>query len=94
MKAVTLKQLRPRMLNTDEARQGYTDACKELAILALLAEMRTRAGFNKSELASRLGISPAALNKLEKKPLAASLTTLERYASACGATINIRVSYK
>jgi len=94
MKPVSMKELRSRMLNTEEARQAYAETDRELAMLATLHEMREHARLNKVELARRLDISPGALTRLEKNPLGASMKTLERYASACGASISLNVEYK
>lgn len=93
MKPITLEQLKNEMLNTPESIQAYQEADKELAAIHLLHEMREHAGISKTALAKRLGIKPSAINRLEKNPLGASMNTLERYANACGATINISVQY-
>lgn len=55
--------------------------------------MREHANLNKSELATRLGVSPAAVSRLERQPLGASLRTLEKYANACGAQIALNLNY-
>lgn len=94
MKLVDLKELKGRMLDTEEARDGYAEADREIAIVALLNELRAHAGLTKTELARRLNITPSALTQLEKKPGGVKLSTLDRYAAACGATINISASYK
>lgn len=94
MKPVSLKELKARMLNTDEARAAYAEADRELAVLEALHSMREHAKLTRTELARRLEISPAALSRLEKNPLGASMKTLARYASACGADISLSVLYK
>lgn len=93
MKPVGLKELKGRMLNTEAAVEGYNNADRELAIVAILAELRERAGINKAELARRLNVTPSTVTQLENNPGGVRLSTLERYAAACGATINISVSY-
>lgn len=42
-----------------------------------------------TEVAERMGITQPAVSKLEKNASKASVTTLERYAAACGASIKI-----
>lgn len=93
MKAITLDQLKADMLNTPEAIAAYEDADRELAMIQMFYDMRERAGITKAELAQRLSVTPSAINRLEKNPLGASMKTLERYARACGAKINMTVQY-
>ncbi|WP_274725528.1 helix-turn-helix domain-containing protein [Xenorhabdus bovienii] len=81
------------MLDTPAAIQAHNNADQELAIVEMLYQMRERAGLSKSELAKKLGISPSAITRLEGNPLGASVKTLSRYASACGANIDIRMTY-
>lgn len=93
MKPVSIKELKERMLNTPEAVAAYEEADRELEVIELLYAMREHAQLNKSELAQRLGVSPAAVSRLERNPLGASLKTLEKYASACGAKIALNLEY-
>ncbi|HHQ4314468.1 TPA: helix-turn-helix domain-containing protein [Serratia fonticola] len=46
--------------------------------------MRKQAGLSQAELAKRLGVTPPAISRLEKKSTHASFKTLRRYALACG----------
>ncbi|WP_261150698.1 helix-turn-helix domain-containing protein [Serratia plymuthica] len=50
----------------------------------MLQTLREDAGLSKTELARRLGVTPPAITRLEKRPPQASFTTLARYAHACG----------
>ncbi|WP_237385816.1 helix-turn-helix domain-containing protein [Xenorhabdus sp. Sc-CR9] len=93
MNDISFEQLKAEMLDIPDAIQAYNDADKELAIVEMLYQMRERAGLTKSELAKRLGISPSAITRLEGNPLGASVKTLSRYASACGANIDIRMTF-
>ena len=93
MKPVGLKELKSRMLNTEAAVEGYNEADRELAVAALLAELREHANINKAELARRLNVTPSTITQLENNPGGVKLSTLERYAAACGGTINISVSF-
>ena len=56
----------------------------ETHIHAQLQTLREDAGLSKTELARRLGITPPAITRLEKRPAQASFSTLSRYAQACG----------
>lgn len=94
MKAVPLDELKKKMLNTPEAIRGYEDADRELMMLQLISEIRQRAGLTKTEIARRCGVNPPEITRLEKNPLGASVRTLERYANACGASIDIKAVYQ
>jgi len=94
VKPVEMNELRTRMLNTREAVEGYNAADRELAMMALLKELREHANINKAELARRLNVTPSSITQLENNPGGVKISTLERYAAACGATINISVAYK
>lgn len=93
VKTLSLEQLRELMLDSEEARQSYEDFDKELAITEKLYAMREHAGLSQRALATRLGINPSAIHRLEKNPSSASLKTLDRYAKACGAALNVDVRY-
>ena len=81
------------MLTDDESVQAYLEADQELALIQALYEMRERAGLTKTQLADKLGIQTSGINRLEKHPLSASMKTLERYATACGARISLNICY-
>jgi DNA-binding XRE family transcriptional regulator len=93
VKTLSLEQLREIMLDSTEARQAYEDFDKELALTEKLYAMREHAGLSQRALAARLGVSPSAINRLEKSPASASLKTLDRYAKACGAILNVDVRF-
>ncbi|MFU9136862.1 helix-turn-helix domain-containing protein [Erwinia tasmaniensis] len=76
MRARALEE--PCGIGAERHREGETQ------ILALLIALREDAGISKTELARRLGITPPAINRLEKRPAQASFSTLARYAEACG----------
>ncbi|XXD09624.1 helix-turn-helix domain-containing protein [Klebsiella sp. R445] len=54
--------------------------------------MRARAGLTQAEVAKRLGLTPPAVSRLEKRFTHASFKTLKRYAEACG--FDLRFYYK
>ena len=93
VKGIPFNQVKESLLNTPEAIRGYQEADKELALVEMRYEMREKAGLSKSALAERMGITPSAISRLEGNPLGASMTTLRKYAQACGAEINIQAVY-
>lgn len=93
MKAIPLNELKRNMLNTPEAVQAYEDADRELAIIELLYHLREEAGLSKSDVAKRMGVAPSAISRLEGNPMGASIKTLNRYAAACNARLDISAVY-
>ncbi|EHC04188.1 helix-turn-helix domain protein [Shewanella baltica OS625] len=52
----------------------------------------TRETFEKiAEVAAKMGVAPSTVSKLENHADRASIVTLERYASACGASLQISI---
>lgn len=86
---ITHAELKAQGLNTPDAQAAYDEAKREGELHDLLISMKEKAGINSKELAQRLGITPPAITRLEKKPHTASLTTLYRYADACGCELKI-----
>jgi DNA-binding XRE family transcriptional regulator len=93
-KTVSFDELKREMLDTPDAIRGYEEADKELAIIELLYKMRERAGLSKTEVAKKMGIDPSGITRLEGNPMGASMKTLARYATACGASIDIQAVYQ
>jgi len=93
MKPVEMNDLKGQMLNTEEAREGLKEADRNLAIVELLHEMRAHANINRAELARRLNVTPSTVTQLETNPGGVKLTTLDRYAAACGVKISIGIQY-
>lgn len=80
-------KLRAQALEEPVDHSEAPNAVTENGIYGLLQSMRERAGISRAELAKRLDITPPAITRLEKRPAQASMTTLTRYANACGCTL-------
>jgi DNA-binding XRE family transcriptional regulator len=65
----------------------------EFAVLDVLLRARRDAGLTQAEVAQRMGIAPASLARIEASVAshkhAPSLTTLRKYAQACGKRLSI-----
>src|SRR5271155_3475383 len=70
-------------------------ACAEAKLAADVGERihdaREAAGLSQRELARRMGTSQAAIDRLEAGGVGATLTTLQRVASALGLEVNIEL---
>ena len=89
VKGIPYAEVKAKALQNPDVMAAYLAEKKEEELQELLADLRRRAGINSTQVAERLGITQPAVIKLEKNASKASVTTLERYAAACGASIKI-----
>lgn len=88
VKGISYAEVKAKALQNPDVMAAYLAEKKE-ELQELLADLRRRAGINSTQVAERMGITQPAVSKLEKNASKASVTTLERYAAACGASIKI-----
>lgn len=89
VKGITFEDVKAKALQNPDVMAAYLAEKKEEELQALLADLRRRAGINSTQVAERMGITQPAVSKLERNASKASISTLERYAAACGASIKI-----
>ncbi len=89
VKGVPYSEVKARALQNPDVMAAYLAEKKEEELQELLSDLRRRAGINSTQVAERMGITQPAVSKLEKNASTASVSTLERYAAACGASIKI-----
>lgn len=89
VKGVSFAEVKEQAFKNPDVMAAYLAEKKEEELQELLADMRRRAGINSTQVAERMGITQPAVSKLEKNASKASISTLERYAAACGASIRI-----
>ncbi|EFI6137532.1 helix-turn-helix transcriptional regulator [Escherichia coli] len=89
VKGIPYAEVKAKALQNPNVMAAYLAEKKEEELQELLADLRRRAGINSTQVAERMGITQPAVSKLEKNASKASVTTLERYAAACGASIKI-----
>lgn len=80
---------------TDEERTEYERAYAEAQLAAEVGERihaaREAAGLSQREIARRMGTSQAAIDRLESGGVGATLTTLQRVATALGLEVNVEL---
>src|SRR5271167_4079886 len=97
MTRTTWAELKSKKLDamTPEERAEYDSAYAEARLAAEVGQRihdaREAAGFSQRELARRMGTSQAAIDRLESGGVAATLTTLQRVATALGLEITIEL---
>ncbi|KZQ77620.1 transcriptional regulator [Klebsiella aerogenes] len=89
VKGIPYAEVKAKALQNPDVMAAYFAEKKEEELQELLADLRRRAGINSTQVAERMGITQPAVSKLEKNASKASVSTLERYAAACGASIKI-----
>ena len=89
VKGIPYAEVKAKALQNPDVMAAYLTEKKEEELQELLADLRRRAGINSTQVAERMGITQPAVSKLEKNASKASVSTLERYAAACGASIKI-----
>ncbi|MDC9615495.1 helix-turn-helix transcriptional regulator [Xenorhabdus khoisanae] len=89
VKGIPYAEVKAKALQNPEVMAAYLAEKKEEELQELLADLRRRAGINSTQVAERMGITQPAVSKLERNASKASVSTLERYAAACGASIKI-----
>jgi predicted XRE-type DNA-binding protein len=89
VKGISYAEVKAKALQNPEVMAAYLAEKKEEELQELLTDLRRRAGINSTQVAERMGITQPAVSKLERNASKASVSTLERYAAACGASIKI-----
>jgi predicted transcriptional regulator len=57
-----------------------------------LVELRKRSGLSQTQVAARMGTSQSAVARIEAGDVDVRLSTLERYASAVGRQVEVRLA--
>jgi ribosome-binding protein aMBF1 (putative translation factor) len=97
MTRTSWKDLQSKKLSsmTVEERREYDQAYAEAHLAAEVGERihaaREAAGLTQRELARRMGTSQAAIDRLESGGVGATLTTLQRVATALGLEVNVEL---
>lgn len=89
VKGIPYSEVKAKALQSPDVMAAYLAEKKEEELQALLFDLRRNAGINSTQVAERMGITQPAVSKLERNASKASVSTLERYAAACGASIKI-----
>ncbi|XKM13091.1 helix-turn-helix transcriptional regulator [Orbaceae bacterium ac157xtp] len=90
----TFEELKELMLSTDEARAAYEEAKREWELKELLLDARHHANMKQIDIAKKLNLSSTAIHRIENNPAKASITTLNKYLSACNAKITFNLSFQ
>lgn len=89
----TIKEFRKRALARPEVRREYDRLADEFAFLDDILRARAESGLTQAEVAIRIGTTQSAVARLESAGggHSPSLATLQRYASALGYKLQVRL---
>ena len=91
--AKTLKAFKARALSRPDVRREYDRLSDEFAFLDEILKARAESGLSQAEVAARIGTTQSAVARLESAGggHSPSITTLQRYASALGYKVQVRL---
>jgi DNA-directed RNA polymerase specialized sigma subunit len=89
VKGIKFSEVKANSLANHEVIKAYEEESQEEELRAVLIEMKSKSGLTSTEIAVRMGVSQPAVSRLERNVSNASLSTLRRYAAACGMRIKL-----
>ncbi|MGF6193150.1 helix-turn-helix domain-containing protein [Serratia sp. 2723] len=89
VKGIKFSEVKAKALANPEVEKAYEEESQEEELRAVLIEMKSKSGLTSTEIAVRMGVSQPAVSRLERNVSNASLSTLRRYAEACGMRIKL-----
>ncbi len=89
----SLKAFKARALARPGVRREYDRLADEFAFLDEILKARAATGLSQAEVAKRIGTTQSAVARLESAGSghSPSITTLQRYASALGCRLQVRL---
>ena len=89
----SLKQFRSRALARPDVRREYERIAEEFEFLSEILKARVAAGLTQADVAARIGTTQSAVARLESAGgrHSPSIATLQRYASALGYKLQVRL---
>ncbi|MBA0160545.1 helix-turn-helix domain-containing protein [Pectobacterium versatile] len=89
VKGISFSEVKEKAISNHEVKKAYEDETQEEALRAVLIEMKSKSGLTSTEIAARMGVSQPAVSRLERNVSSASISTLQRYAAACGMQLKL-----
>ncbi|GKW04105.1 helix-turn-helix domain-containing protein [Pectobacterium odoriferum] len=89
VKGISFSEVKAKAISNHEVKKAYEDETQEEALRAVLIEMKSKSGLTSTEIAARMGVSQPAVSRLERNVSSASISTLQRYAAACGMQLKL-----
>ena len=87
----SLKEVKAELLTNPAVRQAYNEQAPEFELARELMAARMRAGLTQGEVAARMGTTQSVVARIESGRGTPSLRTVQRFASAVGASAVVRM---
>ena len=87
-----LTELKAKALENKAVKHEYEALGYEFELINELIEMRKASGLTQEEIANKMGTSKSNVCRLEKLGTHPKVSTIEKYAKACGFRIGFRFS--
>lgn len=87
----SISQLRKQWRKDPAFRKAYDALEPEFAVARQLIAARNRAGLSQAEVARRMGTTQSSIARLESGQRLPAMSSLQRYASAIGHRLEVRL---
>jgi transcriptional regulator with XRE-family HTH domain len=81
---MNLQELKKKALENQEVKNAYDDLDVEFKLINQLIHMRKAAGLTQEEVANRMATKKSNICRLEKFGAQPKISTIQKYAKACG----------
>ncbi len=88
------KLIREGCERSEEFRHAYDEEAQAIAALRSLVDLRKARGLSQGDVAAKLGVSQPRVAEIERGLAGMQVTTLFRYATVVGASIEVRPTAK
>ncbi len=88
------KLIREGCERSEEFRHAYDEEAQAIAALRSLFDLRKARGLSQGDVAAKLGVSQPRVAEIERGLAGMQVTTLFRYATVVGASIEVRPTAK
>jgi DNA-binding XRE family transcriptional regulator len=86
-----LKDLKAELLANPAVRQAYDAQASEFELARELIAVRTQAGLTQGDVAALMGTTQSVVARIESGRYTPSMRTVQRFASAVGARVVVRM---
>lgn len=92
VKGIKFSEIKAKSLANPEVREAVEEETQEGELRAVPRELKSKSGLASTEMTARMGVSQPTVSRLERNVSSVSLSTLKRYATACGIHVKLSLS--
>ncbi len=86
------RYIQNRKIEDADFAEGFDEGYKSFKIGVLLRQLREETGMTQSEIAEKLNTNKSAISRIENHSEDVKLSTLEKFASALGKRLEVRIA--